>query len=74
MLGSVIRLPSTRREEEQIRARAQTALEFFGKRLAGYRQDQPAFALSYANRRRLEMAARWRRIPCSSCSTSRPPG
>ena len=56
VFGSVIRLPSTRREEEQIRARAKTALEFFGKRLAGYRQDQPAFALSYANRRRLEMA------------------
>ena len=32
------------------------ALDFFGSRLAGYRQDQPAFALSYANRRRLEMA------------------
>jgi ABC-type branched-subunit amino acid transport system ATPase component len=56
VVGSVIRLPSTRREEEQIRARAKSALEFFGKRLAGYRQDQPAFALSYANRRRLEMA------------------
>ena len=56
VLGSVVRLPSTRREEERIRARAQTALDFFGKRLAGYRQDQPAFALSYANRRRLEMA------------------
>ena len=56
MIGSVIRLPSTRREEEQIRARAKAALDFFGKRLSGYRQDQPAFALSYANRRRLEMA------------------
>ena len=32
------------------------ALSFFGKRLSGYRQQQPAFALSYANRRRLEMA------------------
>ncbi|HEV2918753.1 MAG TPA: ATP-binding cassette domain-containing protein, partial [Actinomycetota bacterium] len=29
---------------------------FFGSRLAGYREDQPAFALSYANRRRLEIA------------------
>ena len=56
VIGSVIRLPSTRREEEQIRARAKAALDFFGKRLSGYRQDQPAFALSYANRRRLEMA------------------
>ncbi len=56
VVGAILRLPSTRREEERIRARARTALEFFGKRLAGYRQDQPAFALSYANRRRLEMA------------------
>ncbi|HJU57859.1 MAG TPA: ABC transporter ATP-binding protein [Actinomycetota bacterium] len=56
VVGSVIRLPSTRREEERVRDRAKTALQFFGKRLAGYRQDQPAFALSYANRRRLEMA------------------
>jgi branched-chain amino acid transport system ATP-binding protein len=56
VVGSVIGLPGTRREEEQIRSRAKTALEFFGSRLAGYRQEQPAFALSYANRRRLEMA------------------
>ena len=33
---------------------------FFGTRLSGYRQDQPAFVLSYANRRRLEMARAWR--------------
>jgi ABC-type branched-subunit amino acid transport system ATPase component len=31
-------------------------LAFFGTRLTGYRLDQPAFALSYANRRRLEIA------------------
>jgi branched-chain amino acid transport system ATP-binding protein len=56
VVGSVLRLPSTRSEEERIRARAQECLEFFGSRLAGYRQDQAAFSLSYANRRRLEMA------------------
>jgi ABC-type branched-subunit amino acid transport system ATPase component len=56
LVGSVLRLPGTRREEERIRARAKHALDFFGSRLAGYRQDQPAFSLSYANRRRLEMA------------------
>ncbi len=56
VLGSVLRLPGARREEEQIRERARKALSFFGSRLAGYREDQPAFALSYANRRRLEMA------------------
>lgn len=56
VVGSILRLPSTRREEEKIRERAKSSLEFFGSRLAGYRQDQPAFVLSYANRRRLEMA------------------
>jgi ABC-type branched-subunit amino acid transport system ATPase component len=56
VFGSVLRLPGTRREEERIRAKAKESLAFFGSRLAGYRQDQPAFALSYANRRRLEMA------------------
>jgi branched-chain amino acid transport system ATP-binding protein len=56
IVGSVLRLPGTKREEERIRARAKEALDFFGSRLAGYRQEQPAFSLSYANRRRLEMA------------------
>jgi ABC-type branched-subunit amino acid transport system ATPase component len=56
VLGSVLRLPGTRREEDRIRAKAKESLAFFGSRLAGYRQEQPAFALSYANRRRLEMA------------------
>jgi len=31
-------------------------LSFFGQRLTGYRWDQPAYVLSYANRRRLEIA------------------
>jgi ABC-type branched-subunit amino acid transport system ATPase component len=56
VVGSVLRLPGTRREEDRIRERAKKSLAFFGSRLAGYRHDQPAFALSYANRRRLEMA------------------
>jgi len=56
VIGSVLRLPGTRREEALIREHAQQALDFFGSRLAGYRQEQPAFSLSYANRRRLEMA------------------
>jgi ABC-type branched-subunit amino acid transport system ATPase component len=56
VFGSILRLPSTRREEERIREHAKSSLEFFGSRLAGYRQDQPAFVLSYANRRRLEIA------------------
>ncbi len=31
-------------------------LGFFGQRLQGYRFNQPAYVLSYANRRRLEIA------------------
>jgi branched-chain amino acid transport system ATP-binding protein len=56
VFGAVVRTRRARREEERIREKAREALDFFGSRLAGYRQDQPAFALSYANRRRLEMA------------------
>jgi ABC-type branched-subunit amino acid transport system ATPase component len=56
LFGSILRTPRVRREEERIRERARQALAFFGTRLAGYRQEQPAFVLSYANRRRLEMA------------------
>jgi branched-chain amino acid transport system ATP-binding protein len=56
LLGAIVRTPGVQREEERIRERAREALDFFGKRLSGYRQDQPAFSLSYANRRRLEMA------------------
>ncbi len=53
---SVLRLPRARREEREARALAQEVLSFFGQRLAGYRWDQPAYSLSYANRRRLEIA------------------
>jgi branched-chain amino acid transport system ATP-binding protein len=56
VFGSILRTPKVRAEEAAIRDRAREALGFFGKRLVGYRQEQPAFALSYANRRRLEMA------------------
>jgi ABC-type branched-subunit amino acid transport system ATPase component len=53
---SMLRLPRARREERQVRALAEDVLSFFGQRLAGYRWDQPAYSLSYANRRRLEIA------------------
>ena len=53
---SVLRLPRARREEREVRAQAEEVLSFFGQRLAGYRWDQPAYSLSYANRRRLEIA------------------
>jgi ABC-type branched-subunit amino acid transport system ATPase component len=56
VFGAVLRLPGTRAEERQVLEQSRSALSFFGSRLAGYREDQPAFALSYANRRRLEIA------------------
>lgn len=56
ILKAVLRLPSFRREEEQTRHAAEAALAFFGTRLVGWRFDTPARSLSYANRRRLEIA------------------
>jgi branched-chain amino acid transport system ATP-binding protein len=56
VLRSVLRTPGMRLEERQIRATAEEKLAFFGQRLMGYRWDQPAYSLSYANRRRLEIA------------------
>ena len=53
---AMLRLPRARREEREIRRRAEEKLSFFGQRLVGYRWDQPAYSLSYANRRRLEIA------------------
>jgi branched-chain amino acid transport system ATP-binding protein len=55
-LRSMLRTPGMRREEREIRALAEERLAFFGERLMGYRWDQPAYSLSYANRRRLEIA------------------
>jgi ABC-type branched-subunit amino acid transport system ATPase component len=55
-LESILRLPRARREEREVRDRAEQVLSFFGQRLAGYRWEQPAYSLSYANRRRLEIA------------------
>jgi branched-chain amino acid transport system ATP-binding protein len=53
---SMLRTPGMRREEREIHALAEERLGFFGDRLTGYRWDQPAYSLSYANRRRLEIA------------------
>jgi len=53
---SILRLPRARREEREVDALAEEVLSFFGERLTGYRWDQPAYVLSYANRRRLEIA------------------
>ncbi len=56
VLRSMLRTPGMRREEAEIRKLAEEQLSFFGERLKGYRWDQPAYSLSYANRRRLEIA------------------
>jgi branched-chain amino acid transport system ATP-binding protein len=56
VLRSVLRTPGMRREQREIEQLAEERLAFFGQRLMGYRWDQPAYSLSYANRRRLEIA------------------
>ena len=56
VVRSVLRTPGMRREEREIARLAEEKLSFFGKRLVGYRWNQPAYSLSYANRRRLELA------------------
>ena len=53
---SMLRTPGMRREEREIEHLAKERLAFFGERLMGYRWEQPAYSLSYANRRRLEIA------------------
>jgi ABC-type branched-subunit amino acid transport system ATPase component len=53
---SMLRTPGMRREEREIEELARKRLSFFGQRLMGYRWEQPAYSLSYANRRRLEIA------------------
>jgi branched-chain amino acid transport system permease protein len=54
-IGAVLRLPRVKREEAAARARAVEILRIFGNRLMP-RLQHLAFSLSYANRRRLEIA------------------
>jgi ABC-type branched-subunit amino acid transport system ATPase component len=56
IVRSILRTPGMRREERMIEELAEERLSFFGQRLMGYRWNQPAYSLSYANRRRLEIA------------------
>ncbi len=56
VFGAILRTPAFRAEEEETKRKAEETLSFFGTRLVGYRFDQPALNLSYANRRRLEIA------------------
>ncbi|HEY8678882.1 MAG TPA: ABC transporter ATP-binding protein [Candidatus Dormibacteraeota bacterium] len=55
MLGSVTFWPSTIRAEKAAQAEVDKAIALFRERLEP-RLDDPAFSLSYANRRRTEMA------------------
>jgi len=54
-VGAVLRLPATRGEEAAARERALEILSLFGNRLLP-RAEHPAASLSYANRRRTEIA------------------
>jgi branched-chain amino acid transport system ATP-binding protein len=56
VVRSILRTPGQRQEEREIHRLAEERLAFFGQRLMGYRWNQPAYSLSYANRRRLEIA------------------
>jgi ABC-type branched-subunit amino acid transport system ATPase component len=56
IVGAIFKTPSQRAEEARIEEKAKEVLSFFGTRLSGYRHDQLSMVLSYANRRRLEIA------------------
>jgi ABC-type branched-subunit amino acid transport system ATPase component len=56
LFGAVIRPPRQRHEEKRITERARETLKFFGDRFTGQGLDQLASELSYADRRRLEIA------------------
>jgi branched-chain amino acid transport system permease protein len=55
MVGALLRLPRTRRQEHEARERAMEILAVFGNRLVP-RADHVVASLSYANRRRVEIA------------------
>lgn len=55
-LSAVVRTPRYRKKEQEMREVALEKLSFFGPRLMTYRLHQPVLVLSYANRRRTEMA------------------
>lgn len=55
VVGAMLRTGEWRRRDRAQRERAEQALRLFGDRL-WQRRDAPAFSLSYANRRRLELA------------------
>lgn len=52
---AIVGTPASRREQKQIREVVETEIDRFEARL-GPRRDDPAYSLSYANRRRTEIA------------------
>jgi ABC-type branched-subunit amino acid transport system ATPase component len=54
--SAALRLPRMRHEEDAAREKAKEILSMFPGRFSGPRQNHPAYSLSYANRRRLEIA------------------
>ena len=55
LVSALVRPAAVKREEAQLRTEAEAIIALFGERLTP-RLHQPAFSLSYANRRRVEMA------------------
>lgn len=55
LFGALLSLPALRTEEKRLRQEAEVILSLFGDRLLP-RLNQPASSLSYANRRRVELA------------------
>jgi branched-chain amino acid transport system ATP-binding protein len=56
IFGAIVRPPGTRNEEKKITKRARDMLAFFGDRFPRKLHDELAAGLSYADRRRLEIA------------------
>jgi branched-chain amino acid transport system ATP-binding protein len=56
IFGAILRSPGTRKEENKIVQRARDMLAFFGDRFPRKLHDELAAGLSYADRRRLEIA------------------
>lgn len=55
ILSALFNLPGARRDRDRLKERAREVMSLFGDRLRS-REDNPAWTLSYANRRRLEIA------------------
>lgn len=55
LVAALVRPPAIRAEEKQLRQESEQILALFGERLLP-RLHEPAYSLSYANRRRVEMA------------------